>query len=179
MWRMILAHPATILAEIDIEYPMQAVLDPPVAACCLGEGLGARHALAADVEGTLGGHGALDVALPLDHADAGQPGPVLPEFLVHPGQVGDPKSLAGLDPAMAFLDGMVAADRQGTESAGVAVGKELPQGIGQGALVILDGQQVIPAPVENLLGDPGLAADGIEGDDANPRDLALCHGANL
>ena len=76
MGRMVFAHPAIVLAESDIEYPVQTVLDAPVAACGLGKGFGARDAPAADVIGTLGGHGAVDLTLSFDHPDSGEFGPV-------------------------------------------------------------------------------------------------------
>ena len=66
---------------------------------------------------------------------------------------------------MIVLDGLVPVNRQGAKARCLAVGEEFPQGVCQGRLVILDGQQIVPAPVENLLGNLGLAADGIHRDD--------------
>ena len=163
---MVFAHPAIVLAESDIENPMQTVLDTPVGTCSLGKGFGARDALAADVIGPLGGHGAVDFPLPLDQTDPGELGPVFAEFLVQPGQVADPHRLARFDPAMIFLDALIVADRQGAKTAGLAVGEEFPKSVRQLFLVILDSQQVVAAPVENLPGNLGLTTDGVDRDDA-------------
>ncbi|MBK6553205.1 MAG: hypothetical protein IPG13_04685 [Rhodocyclaceae bacterium] len=61
---------------------MQAVLEAPVPARRLGEKLGGRHTLAADVEGALPGGRTVDFSPSLDHANTGQLGPVFPELLV-------------------------------------------------------------------------------------------------
>lgn len=81
MWRLILAHPAIVLAERDIEYPMQAVLDPPMTTRHLGEGFGIGDALAADVEGPLGRGVSIDFPQPNDHAHPDQFRPALPQRL--------------------------------------------------------------------------------------------------
>ena len=77
-----------------------------------------------------------------------------------------PHRLACFDPAVIFLEALEAADRQGAKAAGLAVSEELPQGVRQVFLVVLDGQQVITAPVENLPGNLGLTTDGVDRDDA-------------
>jgi hypothetical protein len=69
-------------------------------------------------------------------------------------------------PAMRFLEALEAADRQGAKAADLSVSEEFPQGVRQVFLVVLDGQQVITAPVENLPGNLGLTADGVDRDDA-------------
>jgi hypothetical protein len=106
----------------------------------LGKGFGARDALAADVIGPLGGHGAVDFPLPFDHPDPGELGPVFAQFLVQPGQVADPHRLARFDPAMIFLEALV-ADRQGAKAPGLAFGEEFPKGVRQIFLVVLDGNK--------------------------------------
>ena len=88
------------------------------------------------------------------------------QFLVQPGQIADPRRLARFDPAMIFLEALIVADWQGAKAPGLAVGEEFPKGVRQILLVILDGQQVIAAPVENLLSDLGLTTDGVDRDDA-------------
>ena len=141
VWCTILAHPAVLLAEDGIKHPMQTVLDAPMTTRRRGEGFGDGYPLAADVEGTPGGRRTVDLALPRDHADAGELGPVLPELLIQPGQVGDPQRLPGFDAAMAFLDGLVVSNWQGTEVCLLAIGEEFPQGARQFLLIILDGQK--------------------------------------
>lgn len=103
---VILAHPAVILVESDIKHPMQTVLDPPVATCCIGKRLSIRNALAADVKSAFPRNGAIDVPLPLNQTDTGKAGSVFTEFPVHPGQVGHPQRLSGLDSPMPFLDSL-------------------------------------------------------------------------
>ena len=163
---VVFAHPAVILTEDDIKHPMQAVLDAPVTACCFGEGFGAGNALAADVEGPLVRCLAVDFPLPFDHADTGELGPMLPQWLVQPRQIGDPQRLAGFNTAMILFDGLVSADWQAAKASGLPLGEEFPQGIGQCFLVVFDGQEIVSASVENFLGDLGLTADGVNRDNA-------------
>jgi hypothetical protein len=68
---------------------------------------------------------------------------------------------------MILFDRLAPTHRQGAESADTGLGEELPQRIGQFPLVTLDRQQIIPALIDDLLRDLGLAADGING--ARPR----------
>lgn len=152
---------------------MQAVLDAPVTACCFGEGLGGGYALAADIEGPLGRCLAVDFPASFDHADPGELGPMLPQRLVQPRQIGDPQRLAGFNTTVILFDGLVAADRQAAKASAPPFGEEFPQSIGQGFLVVLDGQEVVAASVENFLGDLGLAADSVN------RDNAPLDGGNL
>ena len=63
---MILTNPALILAERDIEYPMQTILDRPVTARCLGKGFSGGDALAGDIEGALARELTVDFPLSLD-----------------------------------------------------------------------------------------------------------------
>lgn len=44
------AYPAVVLAEWDIEHPIQAIFDSPVASHCVGQRLGRGNALGVDVE---------------------------------------------------------------------------------------------------------------------------------
>ena len=78
---MVFPDPAVVLAESDIEHPMQAVLDTPVTSGSVSKGFSGRHPLAADAEGTLHRNGPIDIPLPLDHADAGKLGPAFLNFL--------------------------------------------------------------------------------------------------
>ena len=59
---MAFAHPTVVFAKRNIEYPMQTVFDFPMTARRVGKGLGIGYPLQADVEHTLGGRLALDVA---------------------------------------------------------------------------------------------------------------------
>ena len=68
---------------------------------------------------------------------------------------------------MILLDGLVAIHRQCSKACTLPVGEEFPQGICQGLLIILDRQQVVPTALENLLGNRGLTADGIDRDDTS------------
>ncbi len=108
---MVFAHSAIVLAERDIKHPVQTVLDAPVVACSLGKGFGTHDALATDVESTFGGNSAADLPLPFDHPDSSEFWPVFALILVQPGQVGDPHRLPRFDPAMIFINALVAAER--------------------------------------------------------------------
>src|SRR5581483_839814 len=68
------ADPAAVLAERDIQDPVQAVLDPPVAADGGGQARGVRRQ-AADVVAALVRPLLADPARGLDHDHAPQPGP--------------------------------------------------------------------------------------------------------
>ncbi len=47
------AYPALVLAECDIEHPMQAILDSPVASRCIGQRLGTGNTFGADIKRAL------------------------------------------------------------------------------------------------------------------------------
>ena len=68
------AHPALVLAEGHVEHPVDAVLDPPVAAHRPPEGRRVA-APAQQVVARLAGQRLADPALALDHADGAQPRP--------------------------------------------------------------------------------------------------------
>ena len=76
----------------------------------------------------LHGNGPIDLPSPLDYADAGKLGPAFAEFLVQPGQVGNPQRLPGLDPAMALFDGLIPADGQAPKAGGLTIREEFPPG---------------------------------------------------
>lgn len=124
---MTFANPAVVFTKRDIEYPMQTVFDPPMTARRMGKGFGMGDPLRSDVERTLGGGLALDLAYPFHPADARQLWPVLADRSIQPRQISDPQVVSGFNPAMIFSDRRIATDRQGAKPARVAIGKEFPQ----------------------------------------------------
>jgi hypothetical protein len=71
------AHPAVVLAEGDVEDPVDAILDPPVAADRVREGRRVARP-AEQVVARLDGDAVADPALALDQADGASPAQASP-----------------------------------------------------------------------------------------------------
>ena len=96
---------ALVLAEGDVEHPVEAVLDAPVVADGAGEGVGVPGE-AAEVVMELARDCGAAAALALDQADAGQVGPGASRVEVGEDlRVGDGPVLADLDAPVAAVDG--------------------------------------------------------------------------
>ena len=151
-----------VVVEDDVHDPVEAVLDVPVGAHGGGE-LSGRERGGGEVIAPLDAGFATVLALGLDHGDHGE---VLEAPFAGEAAVGD-KPLhvmadgmaADLDAAMVAVDGLVRVER------GRCGGGEEALGLGgQGGPIVLEGEQVIGATVADGFGDPGLAADGVDGD---------------
>lgn len=67
---------------------------------------------------------------------------------------------------MVFSDRLLAIHRQGAKSGDISLREEFPQRLGQAFLIVLDRQKIAAALIGDFLGDPGLATNGIDRDDA-------------
>jgi len=154
---MVLAVAREVLVEEDVEHPVQLVLDTPVAAHN-GQQAGRRDQLGEQEishDRLLGA--AVDAALQTDARHRRDAGEVV---------------LAGQRPAahhhgMAMLVSAVAGKlrllgflaRAGGLDQGARIGK-------QGRLVLLEGEHIGPAPIEDPAGHLGMAMQGVGRDDA-------------
>lgn len=154
------AQAGLVLLELDIENPVQAVLDAPMGSGGLGEGF-RREDARGDVASPLdpGLSARLDAGL--DHGDGAEALEArligITPLAAHPvDTLGD--MAARLDAAMGFLDLGERIDLIG----GSVIEIELDLGVG-GLLIVLGGQQLIAAEIDDCFGDVGLAAHGVDG----------------
>ena len=164
--RMAFAHSALIFSKGDVEGPMNAVLDTPVATHCLAEFFRAANQ-AGDVIASLICCLAVYLSRTLNHSDAPEvcPGPlrirVRDEFGFR-----DQPIPPGFDAPVTFLDGLVTIMRHILEVDLLRVRDEALHILQQGALITLECQYVVASLVNNSLDNLGLAAHRINGDDA-------------
>ena len=163
---MSLAQAGEVVAEDDVEHPVQPVFDAPVAADGLGGAFGGKAGGGDVVPGLGVGPGAApDVGLDADEAGGiGQAA-----FAGEAALAGEPADLtrdadgALLDAAMALVDVGVDVERAG-------------RGGGKGGLdlgaqrrsVGLDGEQVVGAGITDGLGDGAVGGDRIDRDQGAP-----------
>lgn len=160
---VVLADTRFVLAEGHVEHPVETVLDAPVSANGFGQlaGIGGERG---DEMAGFGAGLAVEGALSADHDDGAQGRPVGVQF-PQPVDVVRRPTAAFLDAAMVGVDGGVMIEAGVGEVAGELFLEEQLNVAVQGPLIGLQGQHVIGALVDNLLGDGRLAADGVDGDD--------------
>jgi len=156
------AQARKVLLEGDVERPVEAVFDGPVALDGVGAGWGVERARD-DVEALLAGDPAPVLDCGLDLGGGGEAGEARRAGVgvvgVQPsGDVGD-AGCSGLDAAAALVDGGRHVQLGGGR--GVEIG---PQFGVQGRLVGLDRQEVVGTGGGDRLGGGRVAAHGVDGD---------------
>src|SRR5208337_4035143 len=154
-----------VLAETDIQHPVQRILDPPMSAHRL-EILLCRPVDTPDVIADLTAADAVDFAIAQNHADRGQvdPQPRVPDAtrvfdnttcarLVPRAMDLFSVTLGEVDPGLAFIQGLV---------------KRFLDILIEMRLVLLHGQQVLTTPLVDPCGDVFLTAHGINRHDGSP-----------
>ena len=161
--RVVLADAAGVFVEDDIQAPVQAVLDSPMAPHRMGKALGVAGA-GSDEDTPLHGPAILGPAFAFDQANAA---PGAPSRGVGQGVrlFGDPIP-AHLQTSVVLVGllGVVVHD-MGELTRGRG-GEELLDLLVQRRLIALEAKDVIAALRDDLRGDLGLAAHRIDGHDA-------------
>src|SRR5271166_7040823 len=102
-----------VVAEHDVQYPVQPVLDPPMTADDPGEGLHVEPA-GAEVEPLLPLDGAIALGLALDHGDRGEAREAkfvgMASIVEQPVHLMADRVLTGFDAAVIGIDGLAALD---------------------------------------------------------------------
>jgi hypothetical protein len=156
---VVFPHPAPVLAETHVQLPVQRVLNAPVAPHRSPEAPGA-HRLAHDVVADLIARLAAAHRVADRHTN-----PLEPRPAARIGQViGDVTHIVRpmLDAAVALLFRLVTAHLHSCEVVLHLVEKEIDDALVKGRLVAFDGQHVVGLLLDDLLGDLGLAAHGVD-----------------
>ena len=149
---VVFADHAVVLAEADVEHPVQAVLDGPVRAHGLGQFLGTEAARADVVARLQFSDLVADHPLRDNAADRLAAGP----------QLGVDLRAAGGDPAeLQHRSAVGAVHVLEAVASPLGIADEIAHLLVQRGLVTLDGQQVIAPLVDDPGGDLALAAHGM------------------
>ena len=147
-WRMARADARLILMQGDVEDPVEAVFNGPVAAHDPGEGRGVRGQARDEEPGLVGGAVA-DGTLAIHAENAAQTRPAGP--IREPREiVGGPRS-ADLDAAVVAVDGVRGRVGRPGKRVGLGVEEERPDVVMQARLVALETQHVVAAPIEKMI----------------------------
>lgn len=167
-WSSADANATAILSERNVQAPMQCVLNAPMAALSGQNGFG-NGSEAGDVIGSvdLCFAGGEDVPFGADAGNGLQTSPVgegAKAFWPHV-RVERP-AFTAFDAAMALLDRLVIVVGDAGKLGAASLGKEEGGVLIEPALIGLERQDIIGFFTDNLAGNLGLTAHGIDGDDA-------------
>lgn len=166
VFRAMTSPNATIIfAEGDIEDPVEPIFDPPVGAND-GKQLFGMGGQTGKIVTGLGGDGALVVPDGIEPDEGSQPRPGVAQGGGQWFEVAGRPAAARFNPPMVGVHGLVKGVRQVGEFRGPGLVKHGFHGGPQGRVIVFQGEDIVTFLFCDLPGNGGLAAHGVNRDDA-------------